>query len=116
MPGINVKVKGLDKALQSAKEIPQKLLKELDDETERAALRVVNEARVNAPVRDSFLVNSIKVYEKKTLLRTVGSDRPYAQRQEYEHPTKKGFFRKALYKERDTFRSAIENVIKKAGD
>lgn len=116
MPKLSVKSRGLDKALQSAKDIPQKLLKDLDDETERAALRIVNEARVNAPIRDSFLVNSIKVYDKKTLTRTVGSDRPYAQRQEYEHPTKRGFFRKAIYKERDTFRAEIEKVIKKAGD
>ncbi|TCM89603.1 bacteriophage HK97-gp10 putative tail-component [Paenibacillus sp. BK033] len=116
MPTLSFSVKGLDKALKSAKEIPQKLLKELDDETERAALRVVNDARTNAPVLDGFLRNSIKVSGKKKLQRVVSSDRPYARRQEYEHPTKRGFFRKAMYKERITFREAIEDVLKKVGD
>ncbi|GMK47652.1 hypothetical protein PghCCS26_47820 [Paenibacillus glycanilyticus] len=116
MPSVSIKVKGLDTVMRAAKEIPQKLLKELDDETERAALRVVNDARVNAPVLDGFLRNSIKVSGKKKLQRVVSSDRPYAARQEYEHPTKRGFFRKAIYKERVTFRAAIEDVLKKVGD
>lgn len=116
MPKFSVKVKGLDAALRSAKEIPKKLVTDLDNETERSALRVVNDARSNAPYRDGLLRNSIRVYDKKLLQRTIGSDRPYAQRQEYEHATRKGYFRKALYAERETFRSAIEKAIKKAGD
>lgn len=116
MPKVNIKARGIGKALESATEIPKELLEALDEETERAALNVVNDARINAPRDTGALKNSIKVYEKRKLVRVIGSDRPYAQRQEYEHATKRGFFRKALYKERDPFRKAIERVLKKAGD
>lgn len=117
MPNLRISARGLDAALRSAREIPLELIDALDDETERAALRVINDARENAPRLDGALKNSIRMYGRDVKLkRTIGSDRPYAQRQEYEHATKRGFFRKALYRERNTFRAAIERVLRRAGD
>jgi hypothetical protein len=115
VPKISIKARGISEALKSATEIPKDLLAALDDETERAALRVVNDAREGAPYETGALANSIKIYEKRKLARVVGSDRPYAQRQEYEHKTKRGYFRKALFSERTRYREAIEKVLKRAG-
>jgi len=114
---ISGKVEGLDKLLrQLGSEGASRLLKDLDNIVEKNALKIVNEAKKNAPVRDSPLVNSISLYGKKIALqRTVGSDRPYAQRQEYEHKTKKGYFRKAMWNGRQPLRSDIEKRIKELG-
>lgn len=116
MPELSTKSRGMQRALAAAKNIPAEILRELDNETEKAALRIVNEARVEAPRDTGALANSINVYERKPLLRVVGSNLPYAARQEYEHASKRGFFRKAIYKERIKFREAIEAVLKKASD
>jgi hypothetical protein len=115
MPQLRIKAHGIAEALKSAREIPRELIDGIDRETEKAALNIVNDARENAPHKTGALAQSIKIYEKRKLARVIGSDRPYAARQEYEHKSKRGFFRKALYKAREPFRKAIEGVIKKAG-
>jgi hypothetical protein len=114
--GFSVNIKGVQEALRKAKGTRADLLKALDSETERAALRVVNEAREDAPRKDGHLKNSIDIYEESPLTRVVGSDRPYAQRQEYEHKTNRGFFRKALFRERTRFRAAITKLLRKVGE
>lgn len=109
--------KGLDEVFRKlGKDGANALANELDGIVESNALKIVNQARENAPRRDGFLKNSINIYGKKVkLVRTIGSDRPYAQRQEYEHATKKGYFRKALWGSREPFRRDIQNAIKKRG-
>ncbi|MFU8688477.1 HK97 gp10 family phage protein [Rossellomorea sp. FS2] len=88
----------------------------LDLIVEANAVKIANEAKENAPERDRFLKRSIKLYGKPVRLeRTIGSNMPYAQRQEYEHKSKRGYFRKALWSGREPFRSAIQNEIKKLG-
>lgn len=94
----------------------RELTNDLDRVVEINALKIVNEAKKNAPRRDGLLKNSINIYGKKVkLMRTIGSDRPYARRQEYEHTTKKGYFRKALWNGREPFRKDIQDAIKKRG-
>lgn len=115
MPKVTIKSRALSKF--NIDDLSVVILDELDKETEKAALRVINDARAEAPRDTGALANSIRTYGRvKPLRRTVGSNLPYAARQEYEHASKSGFFRKAIYKERITFREAIEDVLKKASD
>jgi hypothetical protein len=114
---IKVKVDGLDEVLrQLGREGAASLIEELDDVTEKHGLMAVNEAKENAPRRDGFLKNSIHFYGRQSKMsRLFGSDRPYAARQEYEHATKKGFFRKALWNRREPFREEIRETIERRG-
>jgi Bacteriophage HK97-gp10, putative tail-component len=114
MPKFTVKATGVDEVLRKlGAEGARELTKELDRIVEKHALKVVNEARNNAPIDTGALKNSIDIYEKGELYRVVGSDRPYARRQEYEHKTKKGYFRKALWNEREPFRKDIKDAIER---
>jgi hypothetical protein len=115
MPKFKVKAHGIDEVLSRlGDEGAAKLIADLDKTVEKQALLTVNDAKENAPIRDGFLKRSIKLYGKPIKLeRTIGSNRPYAQRQEYEHATNKGYFRKALWTRREPFRKAIQDEIKK---
>lgn len=108
---------GVDEVLKRlGKEGAKSLEGRLDLIVEKNAINIVNEAKENAPIRDGHLKRSIRLYGRPARLkRTIGSDREYAQRQEYEHPTNKGFFRKALWKGREPFRKDIRDEIKKLG-
>jgi hypothetical protein len=110
--------KGLEEVLKKiGKEGAKKLTEELDGITEIHALKAINEAKENAPRRDGFLKNSIHLYGRQMKLsRLFGSDRPYATRQEYEHATKKGFFRKAMWNRREPYRKDIQDAIKRLDD
>jgi len=113
--GWNVSTRGVRDAIRRAGVVRNELVRALDNETDSASMRVVNEARVNAPRLTGQLANSIDIYEKATMRRVVGSDKPYAQRQEYEHASRKGFFRNALWKERSVFRKNIEKILRSIG-
>jgi len=110
-----VKATGVEAVLRKlGAEGAKRLADDLDIIVEKQALLTVNDAKENAPYKDGMLKRSIKLYGKPVRLeRTIGSNVPYAQRQEYEHATNKGYFRKALWKRREPFRKAIESEIKK---
>jgi Bacteriophage HK97-gp10, putative tail-component len=109
-----IKAQGVEEVLRKlGAKGAQEFAKEIDQIVEEHALNIVNSARHNAPIDTSALKNSIDIYEEGELYRVVGSDRPYAQRQEYEHKTKKGYFRKALWNEREPFRKDIQDAIKR---
>lgn len=116
-PAITVDFKGVEAAIQKAKTTRDELIRQFDGETEKATLRIANEAAKEAPRRDGHLKNSIAASprRKAVMVWEVGSDREYAARQEYEHASKRGFFRKALFNERNKFREALRNVIAKVG-
>lgn len=110
----NVKVSGVEEVLrklgeQGAKELAQ----EIDQVTERIVRTMANEAADNAPVKTGKLAASIppsvgKVGEMKW---QFGSDVEYATLQEYEHATKKGFLRKAIWDNREQFRQDVREVV-----
>jgi hypothetical protein len=114
---LKIKVNGIEEALKKARATEKELAQGIGREVRKAALRVVNEAAKNAPRKDGLLINSIIASPKKikAFNYTVGSDRPYAARQEYENKTKRGFFRKALFSERTRFREAIRKLLAKVG-
>jgi hypothetical protein len=109
-----IKAQGVEEVLRKlGAKGAQEFAKEIDQIVEEHALNIVNNARHNAPIDTGALKNSIDIYEEGELYRVVGSDRPYAQRQEYEHATKKGYFRKALWNEREPFRKDIQDAIER---
>jgi hypothetical protein len=113
--GITVKLNGLNSALRRMGDAKGELLQALGDDVEKGALNVVNQAAEDAPYLGGFLKNSIiaSPREINTLTWEVGSDLPYARRQEYEHASKRGFFRKALTFERIKLRKRLESTLKK---
>jgi hypothetical protein len=115
---IRANITGLDEVLQRlGREGAQELERELDNIVEANAIKIVNQAKENAPIRDGNLKRSIRLYGRPAKLkRTIGSNMPYAQRQEYEHATKKGYFRKALWSGREPFRQEIRDAIRRLDD
>ncbi|MGD6775229.1 HK97 gp10 family phage protein [Sutcliffiella horikoshii] len=113
-----VKVTGADELIKKlGSKAADQLLKDLDGITEKNTLKMANDAAEGAPRRDGHLKNSIisSVRRVSAATYTFGSDRPYAARQEYEHRTHKGFFRKSLWKNRAVFRKEIVEQLKKVG-
>lgn len=113
----SVKAKGVDRVIQSlGSEGAKALENKLDKIVEANAIKIVNQAKENAPERDRNLKRSIHLYGRPAKLkRTIGSNMPYAQRQEYEHKSKRGYFRRALWDGRQPFRTDIQNAIKDLG-
>lgn len=70
----------------------------VDEAVERRALLIVNDIKSNAPRLTGRLANSFDIVPQYTRLgeRAIGSEIEYAQRQEYEHATKKGFVRNTV--------------------
>lgn len=110
----NVRVTGVQEVLRRLGEQgARQLAQEIDEVTERTVRTMANEAATNAPHKTGKLAASIppsveKVGEMKW---QFGSDVEYATRQEYEHSTKKGFLRKAVWNNRDQFRQDVREVI-----
>lgn len=87
----------------------------LDEVVERRALEMVNETREKAPRLTGKLANSINIVQSETkpLTRTYGSNVEYARRQEYEHKTKKGYFRRTVAKHRPLFFKDVRDFLDK---
>jgi hypothetical protein len=117
-PKFTVKVQGVDEVLRKLGSEGAKALEQrLDNIVEANAIKIANEAKENAPIRDGFLKRSIRLYGRPArLARTIGSNMPYAQRQEYEHKTHKAYFRRALWNGREPFRKDIRDELKKLDD
>jgi Bacteriophage HK97-gp10, putative tail-component len=112
-----VKAFGVEEVMkQLGKNAANELANELDGVVEKQSFETVNDVKANTPVDTGRLVNSIDVYEKPAkMARIIGSPVEYATRQEYEHKSKKGFFRKALFKRRTLLRKEVEAIIQKRG-
>jgi hypothetical protein len=91
----------------------QQLTQEIDEVTERAVRTMANEAATNAPVKTGKLAASIPPSVEKVgeMDWQFGSDVEYATRQEYEHSTKKGFLRRAVWDNREQLFQDVREVI-----
>ena len=80
---------------------------------ETYARKMANESAGLAPIKDGALKGSIasSPEEVDVMLWEYGSNLPYAQRQEYEHATAKGFIRKSVWNNRTDYRDAIKRQI-----
>lgn len=67
-----------------------------------------------APKDTTALAHSImaSVHKEAPLTWVYGSTMPYAQRQEYEHKTKKAYFRRAIWFEMPLLKESLEAMIK----
>jgi hypothetical protein len=96
---------------------PAAVTRDIDRITETYARKMANEAAENAPRDTGRLKNSFpsSVQKESEGLWSFGSDVPYAAKQEYEHRTKKGFVRKAVWNNREAYRSKIKERLDEIG-
>lgn len=111
----NVSVSGLQDVLRALDS--SSLERDIDRITETYARKMANEAAQNAPVDTGRLRNSFppSVQKESPGVWSFGSDLPYATRQEYEHRTKKGFVRKAVWNNREPYRNKIRQRLDEMG-
>jgi len=115
---LNTKVLGVADVLKRLDAVAGKeALQDVDAITETYARKMANESAEMAPVRDGFLKNSIASSPEQAPddphAWQYGSNLPYAQRQEYEHRTHKGFIRKSVWNNRELYREAVRKRITK---
>lgn len=110
---LNIRAQGVAEAIRQAGRMREQLINEIDADVEATMLLAINRSKSLAPVDTSRLRNSIMEVrqERRIMQRAYGSDVEYAQRQEYEHKTKRGYFRKALWEARTTLRDAVGRSI-----
>lgn len=106
---------GLTKIGKRIKAIEQDLTRAVDEAVEVRALKMVNDTRADAPVKTGKLRNSIDIIpqDTKPMVRVYGTNVEYARRQEYEHKTKKGFFRNNVQKHKPLLLNDIKKAIKR---
>lgn len=112
---INVKVQGVNKLINEFSLRGMKAQGTADRVTEKYTRKMANEAGKNAPVKTGDLrANVIASPERLApALWTFGSTLPYGRRQEYEHQTKKGFIRKAVWNYRNEYREELRKEVSK---
>lgn len=108
----SIKASGVSEAIEKLGD-PTELIKELDRVTEKHTRLMANESADNAPVKTGRLASSIpkSVEQEAEMSWIFGSDVEYATRQEYEHASKKAFFRKSLWNGRTPYRDEINETI-----
>lgn len=116
MSGFNIKSSGFDKALRSMSRAKAKeVLNRADKVVEKGVRQMANDAANLGPVKTGKLVGSIPPSVRRAKLAgswQFGSDVEYAKEQEYTNPTKKGFFRKAVFNNRNKIRADLADILK----
>lgn len=112
----NVSIKGVDAVVKKFDRLSgEKVSTELERVTETYARKMANESAAQAPRLTGQLKNSIvsspRAMDGKRGVWQWGSNLAYAQRQEYEHKSHKGFIRKSVWSNRDLYRKAIRQRI-----
>ncbi len=112
---INVNIIGLDALERRFRQLGAEALIRSDRVTETYARKMANESAGMAPVKDNILAPSIAASPKRVKIAEweYGSNVIYARRQEYEHATRKGFIRKAVWNNRAPYREALLREIMK---
>lgn len=111
----SVKVQGIEKVMQGFSQKDLAAQYRADKVTETYTRKMANESAAMAPVDSSALRNSIVASPERlgNALWQYGSELPYAQRQEYEHASKKGFIRKSVWNNRESYRSKLREELTK---
>lgn len=116
MKSFNVDVKGIAETIRKLdKHLGQEAVDDLDLITEAYARQMAKESAELAPVDLGALKGSIasspQQSDENVHIWEWGSNLPYATRQEYEHKTRKGFVRKAVWNNREKYRNAIRKRL-----
>jgi hypothetical protein len=115
---IKIQAFGVKEALEKAgREGARNLANNVDKDVERSVRQMANDSAKMAPVKTGRLAGSIPKTVRKVseMVWEYGSDVEYATRQEYEHKSRKGFFRKSIWTNRQKLRDRIRNTIKDSG-
>lgn len=115
MPRYRIDFKGVDGVKRKlGKNAANKLRKRVGHAIKEGTYDMAEEAYENAPKDTTALANSIigSVQQEAPLTWYFGSPLPYAQRQEYEHKTKKAYFRRAIWQETPLIYDNISHMVK----
>lgn len=110
-----MKVSGLDAVMKDFSLAGIKAQGNADKVTETYVRKMANESAGMAPVDTSDLRNNLLAspYRLSPAAWQFGGTLPYTRRQEYEHATKKGFIRKAVWNNRTDYRVALKRELVK---
>lgn len=112
----NVRVFGIEDVLRRLdRQIGEVAIRDVDRITETYARKMAEESAGLAPIDSGALRNSLasspQQSEDSEHVWEYGSNLPYANRQEYEHATNKGFVRKSVWNNREDYRNAVKNRV-----
>lgn len=112
---VNVKVQGIDKVMNDFTQRGLAAQYRADKVTESYTRKMANEAGANAPVDTGDMRANILASPRRVTnaVWEFGGTLAYTRRQEYEHSTKRGFIRKAVWKNRNDYRSALKREVTK---
>ena len=112
---LNIKVNGINDVMKNFTLKGIQAQGNADKITETYTRKMANESASMAPVKTSDLKNSILASPRRLKIGAwqYGSELPYARRQEYEHATKKGFIRRAVWNNREPYREALRKEFAK---
>lgn len=112
---LHVKVSGLDEVMKDFSLAGMKAQGKADKVTETYARKMANESASNAPVKSGDLrANLISSPHRVSAgLWRFGGTLAYTRRQEYEHRSRKGFIRKAVWGNRNDYREALRREVTK---
>ncbi len=110
---IDVRIDGIPELKNMIEKDVRRLQEKIDLAVERRTLKMINETKAKAPVKTGKLRNSIDLLSQETELmqRAYGTNVEYARRQEYEHQTKKGFFRTTVAKHEPLLQKDIRQIV-----
>lgn len=111
---MQINVTGANAVRAKLAQLQNELKENVDGAVEKRALKMVNDTRLSAPVKTSKLRNSINIItqDTKPMSRTYGTNVEYAQIQEYEHKSKRGFFRNNITKHKPLLQKDVQDAVK----
>lgn len=112
---MNVSMTGINEIMKDFSLAGMKAQGNADRVTETYTRKMANEAGANAPVDSGDMRANLIASPRRVTAGAwqFGGTLPYTKRQEYEHKTKKGFIRKAVWNNRTTYRKRLrEEVVK----
>lgn len=113
MTNIKISVKGVDALMRDFSMASVKAQGTADRVTEKYTRKMANEAGANAPVKDNVLRPNVIASPRRLQMGTweFGGTVAYARRQEYEHLTRSGFIRKAVWNNRQAYREELRKEV-----
>ncbi len=115
MTRMNIKVSGLDKVMKDFSLAGIKAQGNADKVTETYTRKMASEGASNAPVDSGDLRADLASSPQRLAPASwqFGGSLPYTRRQEYEHPSNKGFIRNSVYSNRNEYREALKREVSK---
>lgn len=112
---MRIRIEGGAEVIAHINALKEQLKINIDEAVEVRALKMVNDTKVSAPRKTGKLKNSIQIItqETKPMSRTYGTNVEYARKQEYEHKTKRGYFRNNITKHKPLLQADVQKAIKK---